>query len=79
MSVSLKMRPNGEKDMKVEIKGMRITIKPHVLMMVYYFLLNSFPVYDQTSVDKPSYINFDPERAPKMDLRTYLKDCLLVF
>jgi len=37
------MRPNGEKDIKVDFKGVRITIKPHILMMVYYFLLNSFP------------------------------------
>lgn len=75
----MKMRPNGEKDIKVEMKDVRITIKPHVLMMVYYFLMNSFPEYEQTSVDKPSYINFDPEKAPKMDLKTSLKDCLLVF
>jgi hypothetical protein len=66
----MKMRPNGEKDMKIDIKGMRITVKPHVLMMVYYFLLNSFPEYEQTSVDKPSYINFDPEKAPRLEIKT---------
>ncbi len=40
------MRPNGEKEIDVVIKGLRITIKPHVIMMVYYFLLNSFPEYE---------------------------------
>lgn len=75
----MKMRPNGEKDIRVDIKGLRITIKPHVLMMVYYFLLNSFPEYEQTAVDKPSYINFDPENAPRLEFKTFLKDCLLVF
>lgn len=73
------MRPNSEKEINVEIKGLRIAIKPHVLMMVYYFLLNSFPEYDQLAIDKPSYINFDPEKAPMMSIKTVTKDCILVF
>ena len=58
------MKPDGEKLTNVEISGLRITIKPHVLMMVYYFMLNSWPEYDPNSIDKPSFIDFDPENAP---------------
>ena len=75
----MKMHPNGEKQITVEIQGLRITIKPHTLMMVYYFMLNSFPEYEQCSNDKPSYYDFDPEQAPKMEFTTVTKDCLIVF
>lgn len=75
----MEMRPNGEKSINVEVKGLRIIIKPHVLMMVYYFMLNSFPAYDENSLDKPSYIDFDPECAPAMDFSTETKGCLIVF
>jgi len=71
--------PNGERAIKTEIQGLRITIKPHTLMMIYYFLLNSFPEYEQSSPDKPSFIDFNPEQAPKMEFVTVTKDCLLVF
>ena len=60
--------PSGDKEIKVDISGLRITIKPHVLLMVYYYFLNAFPEYEEHSVDKPSYYNFDPEEAPSMDL-----------
>ncbi len=40
------MQPNGEKDMNIDIKGLRISIKPHVLLMIQNFFLNSFPEYD---------------------------------
>lgn len=55
-----------------------ITIKPHVLMMVYHFMMDSFPEYDPKSKDKPSYHNIDPEKAPKMEFTTETKDCILV-
>lgn len=48
-------------------------------MMIYYFMLNSFPEYEQSSPDKPSYYDFNPEQAPKMEFVTVTKDCLLVF
>ena len=57
----------GEKDIKVEISGLKINIKPHVLLLIYYFFLNAFPEYEEDSKDIPSYYNFDPEEAPKMD------------
>ncbi len=75
----MKMHPNGEKDMKIDIKGLRISIKPHVLLMVQNFFLNSFPEYDQLSIDKPCAMNYDPEKAPKMDIKVLTKECLLVF
>jgi len=65
--------------MNIEIQGLRITIKPHILMMVYYFMLNSFPEYDENSIDKPSYYDFDPEAAPKLEIRIDTKESLLVF
>lgn len=73
------MKPNGEKLINIDIKGLRISIKPHILMMVYYFMLNSFPEYDQFAIDKPSYIQFDPEDAPRLEMSVDTKDCLLVF
>jgi hypothetical protein len=34
VTVCMKMEPNGEKDMKIDIKSLRISIKPHVLLMI---------------------------------------------
>ena len=48
-------------------------------MMVYYFMLNSFPQYDENSIDKPSYYDFDPECAARMEMITDTKDCLMIF
>ena len=73
------MLPNGEKDMKVDIKGLRISIKPHVLLMIQNFFLNSFPEYDPNSKEQPSTINFDPENASSMDIKVITRECLLVF
>ena len=67
----------GEKDIKVGVSGLKITVKPHVLMMVYYFFLNSFPQYEEDSIDKPSYYNFDPEDSGKMDFSIDLQDSLI--
>lgn len=77
--VLLNMTANakGEKDLKIEIAGLKITLKPHVLLMVYYFFVNSFPHYDETSIDKPSSYNFDPENAPKLQLRVDIEDSLI--
>jgi hypothetical protein len=72
------MWPNGEKIMECDIRGLIITIKPHVLMMVYNFMMNSFPEYDPGSKDKPSYHNVDPEQAPRLEFTTVTKDCILV-
>lgn len=79
MKVHIATKANGDKAMNISIKGLRITIKPHVLMMVYYFMLYSFPEYDENSIDKPSYYFFDPESAPRMSITTEVKDSLLVF
>jgi hypothetical protein len=79
VEVSMETKPNGENSITVEIKGLKITIKPHVLMMIYYFMLQSFPTYEEDSVDKPSYIDFDPECAPLMEFATETKDCLILF
>eukprot|EP00347_Sterkiella_histriomuscorum_P018285 403346093 len=67
----------GEKDIKVGISGLKITIKPNVLMMVYYFFLNSFPQYEENSIDIPSSYNFDPEDSQKMDFSVDLQDSLI--
>ena len=36
----------GEKDIKVEITGLKINIKPHVLLLIYYYFINAFPEYE---------------------------------
>ena len=46
--------------------------------MVYYFFLNSFPEYEESSVDKPSSYQFDPEDTPRMHTHVSVQDCLLV-
>lgn len=59
--------PNGDKFVRVDISGLKIVIKPHIFLMVYYFFLNAFPEYDIKSVDKPNFFNEDPEENSKMD------------
>ena len=71
--------PNGDKFIQVEISGLKIIIKPHILLMVYYFFINAFPEYDESDIDKPSYFNNDPEDAPKMNFIVIIKDSLICF
>lgn len=47
--------------------------------MIYYFFLNSHPVYDKNSVDKPYYYTEDPEEAARMLLQVVIKRSVLVF
>ncbi len=75
--VNIETNAQGEKDIKIEIAGLKITLKPHVLLMVYYYFLNSFPQYEESSIDKPSYYNFDPEDSPKMNLVVQIENSLI--
>lgn len=47
--------------------------------MIYYFFVNSYPVYEKESVDKPYYYSEDPEEAAKMILRVIVKRSVLAF
>ena len=47
--------------------------------MIYYFFLNSYPVYEKDSIDKPTYFIEDPEDAAKMILRVIVKRSVLAF
>lgn len=71
--------PNGDKFIRVDINGLKIIVKPHVFLMVYYYFLNSFPIYDKDSIDKPNFFNSDPEDNMKMDFSLGIEDSLICF
>lgn len=37
------MMPNGDKENEIIIKGLKIVLKPHTLMMATYFFSNAWP------------------------------------
>lgn len=63
------MLPNGDKIINTDINCLKIVIKPHIFLMSYYFFINAFPVYQQSSKDKPSYFNDNQEDLPKLDFK----------
>jgi hypothetical protein len=73
------MLPNGDKYIRVDITGLKIIIKAHIFLMVYYFFLNAFPQYDYKSKDIPNFFNTDPDETTKMDFTVAIEDSLLCF
>lgn len=71
--------PNYDKIVRTDISGLKIMIKPHVFLMVYYYFLNAFPIYDIDSIDKPNFFSNDPEDNPKMSSTIIIDDSLLCF
>ena len=45
--------------------------------MVYFYFMNSFPVYDMNSIDKPNFFNVDPEDSARMDFEITIEDSLI--
>ena len=69
--------PNGDKYIRADISGLKIIIKPHIYLLVYYYFLNSFPIYEVTSADKPNFFQDDPENNTQMDFSIAIEDSLL--
>lgn len=75
----METQPNGDKTILVNIVGLKIIIKPHIFLMVYYYFINAFPVYDIKSKDKPNLFTSDPEESPLMEFIIKIDDSLLCF
>ena len=63
----------------MDIRSLKIFVKAHVYMLIYYFFINAFPVYDEKSRDKPNLYNTDPEEAAGMDFNLKISDSLICF
>ena len=55
--------PNYDKYNEIEINGLKIFVKLQLFILLKAFFMNAFPVYHESSKDKPAGFNADPERS----------------
>lgn len=77
--VDINMEADGAKIVDIELKSLKLFLKLDILQVVSQFFNGNYPVYQQDSVDKPSYFEADYGNYPRFEMVLNLNDCLISF
>ena len=71
--------PNFDKYNEIEINGLKIFVKLQLFILLKAFFMNAFPVYSESSIDKPAGFNADPERSNLNAVNIKILNSLICF
>lgn len=72
------MKASGDREIKVDITGLKIFVKMPIFLLLQGYFMNSFPQYSEDSVDKPSFFRGnDPDNTTRMAMSVFIHKSLI--
>jgi len=77
--ISAFLSAKSDKRISLNLEGLKIFIKPHVFLFLAELFVESLPVYQDNSEEKPNFFDSNESNAPSIDCSFSMQRSLVCF